>query len=266
VQVECHHKSQEISAGEAAIVCLPADPKWSFAAFKPLGYSFREPNPRPEIVTHVSQEQFQRITFSNDGSLMATAAGHVITLWDSRSRRQLRTILDHSEAVSALEFGPDPGTLVGAARDFTVRVWSTRTGAEKCRLTALAKSDAPSITLSPDGERIAVGESGPGLTRIIRTADCIEESSVDSGPVGQGWAKGRTLLIPGKKERNLLLSVDLERNSETRVQAAAEFRSIATLSDGRAAILLSDGSLPPQSRQQCGSARPVAAQWSSWSG
>ncbi len=206
--------------------------------------TFKEPaSTRPEIVTQVAQNNFQRVALSNDGALMATASGHVITLWDTRTRRQLRTILDHSEAVSGLEFASG-GLLVSAAGDGTVRVWNTGTAVETCRIAAISNSSAPSFAVSPDGERIAVGEAR--LARVFRTADCVEESSFDTGYAAPMWTGSRRLAVQGAgNERNVVRMIDVESGAETRIQTQGDFRSLAAMPDGRALVLLNDGNVQP---------------------
>lgn len=62
----------------------------------------------------------------------------------------------HTDAVTALAFSPDGGTLASASRDTSIRLWSLESGAE---LSAMAgdKAATNAIAFSPDGATLATG-------------------------------------------------------------------------------------------------------------
>jgi predicted ATPase/WD40 repeat protein/DNA-binding SARP family transcriptional activator len=69
------------------------------------------------------------VAFHGDGTTVASGDdGHVIRLWDSNSRRPLRTLKGHTGSISRLTFSPDGRTLASCSRDQTLCLWSVLSG------------------------------------------------------------------------------------------------------------------------------------------
>jgi WD40 repeat protein len=94
------------------------------------------------------------MALSPDGSLLAAAAGNLVTTYDPSTRRETGTPLGSSAAVTGLAFSPDGKSLaVGDGQD-TIEVWDTSTRRWTTALQGHA-AGLSSIRFSPDGRRIA---------------------------------------------------------------------------------------------------------------
>lgn len=209
----------------------------------------RTDKPVPEIVPGTASSSVEQLAFAHDGTLLATTSSHAVTLWDMRTRRQLRTISGHADHITQLEFGATSDLLVSLSGDHTLRMWDTRTGEERCRISLLTQYDFLSkFALSPDGTHVAVYDSDARLARIFRTADCVEEQSFESGFAEPAWAGNRAIWVRAAGDaKDRLVKIDLTTNTETRIAAGGEVRSFTILADQRVLVLLDDGTLRFQS-------------------
>ncbi len=107
----------------------------------------------------------------------------------------------HTDAVTALAFSPDGGTLASASRDASIRLWSLESGAEKSAIAG-DKSATNAIAFSPDGTTLATGTvelqvrlldlTTGAIKRVIAFPDAVMELAfspdgtlvVVSGPSG----------------------------------------------------------------------------------
>jgi WD40 repeat protein len=105
--------------------------------------------------------------WSGNGRYLATAAGEVIIVWDFGGKGpegsaplELRS---HSERISAMACRPSGTWLVSAARDRRLLLW--RIGAGDTPQDAhLLADECTLLRYSRNGERLAVGDAGGGLT------------------------------------------------------------------------------------------------------
>jgi WD40 repeat protein/tRNA A-37 threonylcarbamoyl transferase component Bud32 len=101
------------------------------------------------------------VTFSVDGSRVATGNASTVQVWDARSGKVVHTLTGHSAAVGYIAFSRDGSRLVTALalpgvrepRYPTVRVWDTGTGKELCILRP--SSAVGCVAVNSDGSRIA---------------------------------------------------------------------------------------------------------------
>jgi WD40 repeat protein len=97
--------------------------------------------------------------FSPDGATLATAAGLMITLWDTATWRERATLKGHVREVTALAFTPDGTALVSGGLDRSVRLWDVASGLQRAAHDwRIGKVHA--VAVSPDGlTAAAAGES-----------------------------------------------------------------------------------------------------------
>ena len=102
-----------------------------------------------------------------DDRLLAVAGQDmVITVWDTSTWEEVRTLWGHTGRIDDLAFSPDGRRLVsvsGVREDGAVKLWDVVTGVE-----LLSLPGAYSAAFSPDGRRLAVG-SRPNDVRIYET-------------------------------------------------------------------------------------------------
>lgn len=79
------------------------------------------------------------VAASQDGSLLATAAGNAIQLWNRQTGEPTLTFEGHTAEITALAFLPGSETLVSAAADKSIRFWNTADATLQHRL------DTPSV-------------------------------------------------------------------------------------------------------------------------
>jgi WD40 repeat protein len=78
-------------------------------------------------------------------------------MWDIETGRELQTLADHSNWVTAVALTPDGKRAVSASYDETLKVWDLETGEVVAAFTA----DAPLIScaVGPDGRAIVAGDA-----------------------------------------------------------------------------------------------------------
>jgi len=106
------------------------------------------PEAREQPLGHVQHG----VTFSQDGRRIAAFAESVAKVWDVASGRMVSTIPLVTEH---LLFTPDGRTIVTAGNE--IHLWQAETGRELLNLGAYAPGGVNSVTVSPDGTRLAVG-------------------------------------------------------------------------------------------------------------
>ena len=120
------------------------------------------------VILHDKTEA-NSLAFSADGeSLVAACGDGTIKVWDTRTRRVVRTIPNaHDRYVSSVAFHPGDKYVasvgLGSGQDKKVKVWDLATGtavfSEPCD-AAHTYGTAHAVAFSPDGRRLAAGDNG----------------------------------------------------------------------------------------------------------
>jgi WD40 repeat protein len=105
--------------------------------------------------------------WSANSRFLATAAGNEVIVWDFGGKGPEGThpleLRGHTERISALAFQPNGAWLVSAGRDWRISLWQP--GKETVVVDAhLTSGEITAIRWSPDGQRLAVGESKGRVT------------------------------------------------------------------------------------------------------
>ncbi|KAB8317160.1 protein kinase [Tolypothrix campylonemoides VB511288] len=100
------------------------------------------------------------IAFSPDGLLLASGGqDNVIKLWHVGTGKEIKILYGHSHTVYSVAFSPDGQLLVSTSSDGTIRLWQVADGSQIRNLTFDFRwmDRWKSITLSPDGQLLAIG-------------------------------------------------------------------------------------------------------------
>jgi WD40 repeat protein len=103
-----------------------------------------------------SSSLLQQLTFSPDGSKLASANIDSAAVWDANTGRKLITFNGHGEGVRTNDvvFSPDGKWIASTGNDSTVKVWAAQTG--KVWLTLAGHTGSTFGTaFSPDGHTLA---------------------------------------------------------------------------------------------------------------
>lgn len=102
------------------------------------------------------------IALSPSGNLMASGHGDInsglIGLWSLPDGKLLKELTGHKQSVWALTMSPDGKLLVSGGQDRTIKTWTLPEG--ELGKTLNAQGIVYSLSISPDGKTLAVGESG----------------------------------------------------------------------------------------------------------
>ncbi|MDE3090018.1 MAG: WD40 repeat domain-containing protein [Chloroflexota bacterium] len=135
--------------------------------FSPSGPTPAPPPPPPGPV--------QSVTFSSDGSLLATAASQgdkSIQLWRVSDGRLMRTLRGHTDSVQSVAFSPDGSLLASGAKDKSMRVWRVSDGKLLHTLTGHIEA-VGKVLFSPDGTLLA-SAAEDNTVRLWRISDGTE--------------------------------------------------------------------------------------------
>ena len=112
------------------------------------------------------------LAFSPNGRVLAAAGGAPgqygeIQLWDLPTRRLIRTLRGHRDAVYGVAFSPDGRTLAAASYDRMVSLWSVAGGPP--RLLKDHIDAVYTVAFSPDGRQVA-SASGERTIKVWEVA------------------------------------------------------------------------------------------------
>jgi WD40 repeat protein len=102
------------------------------------------------------------VAFNKDGSLLASASGQSVGVWNVQTGR---VKLDLPGNAWCVEFSPDGG-LLAAGGNLGVKVWDVASGKEVMSRPGDGRMQFPSLAFSSDGKRMAVTTNG-GVVLIL---------------------------------------------------------------------------------------------------
>lgn len=101
----------------------------------------------------LGHDRAERVSWSPDGSRLATATSYRIFAWDVKSKKPLAPAsVGHEGTIGALAFAPD-GRLFTASDDHTIRSWNPATGRPELELPH--GGWVRGVAISPDGSMVA---------------------------------------------------------------------------------------------------------------
>ena len=121
----------------------------------------------------------EALTFSPDASIVATAHGNSIYVWDTFTGNAFAMLDEHPDSINALALSPDGTKLATAGGDWIVRLWEVSTGKYINSLMG-HPSSVNAVAFSPDGKTLA----SAGSTLRLWDADTGELLHADSKDLG----------------------------------------------------------------------------------
>ena len=121
----------------------------------------------------------ETLTFSTDASIIATAHGNSIYVWDTFTGNAFAMLDEHPDSIKGLALSPDGTKLATADGDWTVHLWEVNTGKYIKSLTG-HPSAVNAVAFSPDGKILA----SAGATLRLWDANTGELLHADSKDLG----------------------------------------------------------------------------------
>ena len=94
------------------------------------------------------------LSLSNDNTILASASGDLIKIWDLQGKTLIRTLKGHQSTIWSVDISLDGNILASASGDHTIKLWNLQTGE---LLRTLTGHTAPvfAVNFSPDGRTLA---------------------------------------------------------------------------------------------------------------
>ncbi len=167
----------------------------------------RLPSPVPELKGY--KDWTQCLSFSPDGTRLATAGLPTVKVWDARTRTALGELKGHKEWANCLSFSPDGTRIITADADGlsgVVKAWDVKSGTVVLELKQF-QGRLTSVAYSLDGARIVtVSQTGAVQVWDAKTGEEVQSEPIPStvsteriSPDGRIFARGsgtRVELIP----------------------------------------------------------------------
>ncbi|MGH9606372.1 MAG: WD40 repeat domain-containing protein [Terracidiphilus sp.] len=101
-----------------------------------------------------------------DTTLASGSSDDTIVLWDVATRKQIRTLAGHTDAVRSIAFSPDGTILASGSDDDTIKLWNVASGtAPYATLQGQTAAINSVVAFNEDGTLLASG-SGDSTIRI----------------------------------------------------------------------------------------------------
>jgi WD40 repeat protein len=212
-----------------------------------------------EVLRAAHRSVVNRIVWSADGSLLATATGSpadrlvgrppqddAAHVWEVATGRQLAR-LPHDRAVEAVALSPDGSLVVTGSLDHTARVWETRTGREVARM--VHEENVAQVAFAPDGRHVASG-SGPYLAgfqqQTVRLWDTrgreLGRAVHEGGVRDLVFSPDGRYLLSGGSDRTARL-LDASGREVARAVLDGDARVVGFSPDGRTALAAGGGEI-----------------------
>jgi WD40 repeat protein/energy-coupling factor transporter ATP-binding protein EcfA2 len=124
--------------------------------------------PRIDTILHGHTNAVRTVAYSPDGQSIASAGrDNQIILWDTESRREIRTFVGHQDWINNVVFSSTGTTLYSASSDGTLRVWDIGTGRNIATPITL-EDEIWGLAISADDQWLAYGTES-GVVGILDT-------------------------------------------------------------------------------------------------
>jgi len=120
-------------------------------------------NSRPELVLQTGHAmRVDGMAFSPDGTLLVSgSADNTVKLWDTASKREVRTLAGHAGGVKAVAFRPDGQWVASGGIDGNIKLWEVATGNQMRNMAG--NGSVTTVAFSPDGRYFAAGNMERGV-------------------------------------------------------------------------------------------------------
>jgi eukaryotic-like serine/threonine-protein kinase len=157
--IEAIALSPDVSlAASAQTAPLPEDARAGSSSSKTVANAARvwDANTSIEKFTlTVDRDLVQQLAFSPDGSLLVTASGQKLRIWEASTGKLRRTIPgDKVPQLEGLSFSPDGKLLLAAGRG-ALTLWDPGSGEKRGELSCPAAGQFHGLSFAPDGHRVA---------------------------------------------------------------------------------------------------------------
>ena len=119
------------------------------------------------------------LQFSPDSSIVATANGHRVTLWDRDHRWLVRELLGHTADVEAIAFAPRGSILASVTRNGELAIWNWDTGA-LLKMRHVNSDRLVGVAYASGGRILTVGDDR--AVRLWDDRDCAESCMLFQTP------------------------------------------------------------------------------------
>lgn len=119
---------------------------------------------------------------SLDGKLLLTGGyDGKLTLWDTSARRDIGSLLGHTNSILSIAFSPDGKRALSCSEDHTARLWELSNLSEAARLR-IEDVHAKCGSFTPDGRTAVIGHGGKELFTLWHLPETGSQIAPSLGP------------------------------------------------------------------------------------